>query len=289
MKLIITLFVSTLLSACCLYVPPGGDDPFANQPRGVVTYETYSLNFLNRYRLKHDWIRGNGIMPCNYRTKNLIEFQVKDLRQVFRPPFKETFTTDTIKKNGRALFSYDYQPNSGSYKPITFTSFTVPYQNFSEKFQENFLSFSNICKADSVGYQYVVYLKDWPIKENIAQDKKVIGYYPGSSFTTEEIQRGPNHWTVTTSVLQYEWQSYPMASETWYLPIADTSYHLEFQFSSPVVTESWEGPLYRRHRKLFEHLIDSVAITPLPEEEKIPLEKVVSPPIQKPIPRRHMN
>lgn len=134
-----------------------------------------------------------------------------------------------------------------------------------------------------MGYQYVVYLKDWPIENEVADDRKFTGFYPNSTFDVRQEQRGNNEWTVTTNTLRHEWQNYSTFRETWYLPIADTTYHLEFHFSGPVPTEGWENPLYAKHREGFDYLINSVTIELLPESEKIPAEQILQPPIMEPL------
>lgn len=291
MRYLLTLLsLAPALTACCL-LPP---DPtsmeaqlqaqLASQPRGEISFTSYSFNFLNRYRVSHDWAMMRNIDVCEYFTDYLLEFPVHDIRQVRIPPVQDNFKNRLIMERGKLLFGYDPNEQNPRRKWDPF-SHVLPDKHFSKVTKDYILSFYPIGVARFPDNEIALSLINWPIDEIFRQNKRINEAHADSSFETFQVQRGDNTWTVNKSIYRNSWQNYQSILERWYLPIADTGYFYEFTIGYSKIETEYEAQVHDKIRTVFDLIIDSVRIEPLSEDEKLPEELIQPPPIQKPYPK----
>ncbi len=214
-------------------------------------YDTYSFNFLNRYRVSHKYISTD---KCHYANDDAKSIRIK--RQP--PNFGDDFIYETLpiyEKDGHTLQGYP-----ADQKPKKLDKYTLSeWQNGTDANEKPRIAkgFQPMCFETWQGTQHFLSIS---LNKRKLAIPNVYGFKDG--VISHQII-GNNHWDIQ----KFDYQPYAINSsgrlvESWVLPIADTGYTFIFEFGANL--DSLKHPAaHAQMQAIFKHLIESVNIEPI--------------------------
>lgn len=217
-------------------------------------YKKYQYNFLDQYRITHDFIMASG---CNYRVKKPIG--IKDL--IPSANYAISDALDIFEQNNHT-YQRSYQTkdinhlnpdNIDRYVRPEFDRGLDPYGKPLPKGK----GFQPMCFEAWQGTQHFLTVYLHKRKLDIPN---IYGLQDGV-ISHEKV--GSNHWWVQKFDLRpYQANGAGRIVESWVLPIADSGYTFIFEFGAN--QDSLKYPqAHAQMQAIFKHLIESVKIEPI--------------------------
>lgn len=225
-------------------------------------FQTISFNFMEKYRLTHDYLIGPGIKQCRYIVRQST-MRMEEGSAVYHNSNYGEF----IERDDKP---YQYGTWQGQPKLFPMENFLVGSSRVSSLGgvkNYHYWDFSPLC-TDWVGsHNYIFEIhkrSSLSIEQSIQAKKDLLQDHWSSVSRWEPEQKGKrmgNTWTV------FKWWNRAIyladASEDWYLPIGDGTYYIYAAFAYKSAEPKVEPEQYARARAAFDHIIDSVKIEPL--------------------------
>lgn len=255
-----------------MYMRPGALDTPARE-----IYVRYKYKFLDRYQVSHDFLLGGG---CGYRGKPV---GIKDiLPSQNYAPFA---AGEIVEMEGRTymnVYSKSSFPKSID-RYVRRIKVTVPISRGAEidrwghryidaskpplGYEEVEQGFIPICAQGWVGTSH--FLSVNLVKLNLSD---AIKHFTEPDTPLQEVTIGENTWSAqSTPLAPRKINTIAGSYLSWLLPIGDTGYTFVFELGAN--EDSLKYPeAHARMQEIFRHLVESVKVEPLPEEERLRYE-----------------
>ena len=263
-KLLLTVVSATALaasaSACGFVVQQvadkAGEDrllkPGALDASLTGYNDTYKINFLDKYRITHDWItNSNGCgyakLPGQGRTTERYKGEMFTVLDVYEDG-------DVTKQRGAGTSNFDKYVRSKKVMAPVWETVNGVRQKVGEKEIENGLT--PVCFYAWAGGQRHITL--YLFKSSLADQIKVAERRAG---TNRYVQIGSNKWWVRTVTIPAD-RANSSGGEVWVLPVGDSGYSMTFTLgtgSTSLQSTGFDAAL----QASFTRLIESVKVDAL--------------------------
>ena len=214
--------------------------------------DTYKINFLDKYRITHDWItNSNGCgyakLPGQGRTTERYKGETYTVLDVYEDG-------DVTKQRGAGTSNFDKYVRSKKVMAPVWETVNGVRQKVGEKEIEN--GWTPVCFYAWAGGQRHITLDLF--KSSLADRIKVAERRAG---TNRYVQIGSNKWWVRTVTIPAD-RANSSGGEVWVLPVGDSGYSMTFTLgtgSTSLQSTGFDAAL----QATFTRLIESVKVDAL--------------------------